>query len=226
MNTPILTAPASQARPLGTSVGRRRLFILLVVLAWLIIYAGSLFQPPLLDDADTVHAEAAREMVLRNDWVTLHINDGFRYLEKAPLLYWTVAASFKLFGVHEWSARLPIALGVLALLLVVYHLGRRVYGEEGGLYAALALATGCGPFIYTRFLIPDMMVGLWLALGFDFFLTTLEQDKPSRWICWGIAATMALNVLSKGLIGLVFPIGTIVIYLAMTRNLRHLLDRK
>lgn len=186
------------------------------------IYAGSLFQPPLLDDADTVHAEAAREMVLRNDWVTLHINDGFRYLEKAPLMYWTVAASFRLFGVHDWSARLPITLGVLALLLVVYRLGRRIYGEEGGFYSALALATGCGPFIYTRFLIPDMMVGLWLAIGFDFFLTTLEQEVPSRWLCWGIAATMALNVLSKGLIGLVFPIGTIFIYLVLTRNLRHL----
>jgi 4-amino-4-deoxy-L-arabinose transferase-like glycosyltransferase len=223
MNTRVLPSPASQAHSLDTPVGRHRLFIFLVVLAWLIVYAGSLFQPPLLDDADTVHAEAAREMVLRNDWVTLHINDGFRYLEKSPLMYWTVAASFKLFSVHDWSARLPIALGVLALLLVVYRLGRRVYGEEGGLYSALALATGFGPFIFTRILIPDMMVGLWLALGFDFFLTTLEQEEPSRWLCWGIAATMALNVLSKGLIGLVFPIGTIVIYLVLTRNLRHLL---
>ena len=81
-----------------------------------------------MDDADTVHAEAAREMVAHNDWVTLRINgdannDGFRYLEKAPLMYWCVAASFKLFGVHDWSARLPIALGMLALLLVVYRIG-------------------------------------------------------------------------------------------------------
>jgi 4-amino-4-deoxy-L-arabinose transferase-like glycosyltransferase len=222
MNTRILASKSSQIRPLDAPAGRHRLFLLLVVLAWLIIYAGSLFQPPLLDDADTVHAEAAREMVLHDDWVTLHINDGFRYLEKAPLMYWTVAASFKLFGVHDWSARLPIALGVLALLLVVYRLGRRVYGEEGGLYSALALATGFGPFIFTRILIPDMLVGLWLAMGFDFFLTTLEQERPSRWLCSGIAATMALNVLSKGLIGLVFPIGTMVIYLILTHNLRHL----
>jgi 4-amino-4-deoxy-L-arabinose transferase-like glycosyltransferase len=216
------TSPSQLHQPDAAS-GRRNLFIFIVVFAWAIIYAGSLFQPPLLDDADTVHAEAAREMMVRNDWVTLHINDGFRYLEKAPLMYWTVAASFKLFGVHDWSARLPIALGVLALLLVIYRLGRRIYGEEGGLYSALALATGFGPFIFTRILIPDMMVGLWLALGFDFFLTTLEQERPSRWLCWGIAATMALNVLSKGLIGLVFPIGTFFLYLLLTRNLRHLL---
>src|SRR5215471_11078553 len=120
---------------------RQNLFIALIVLTWAIIYLGSLFQPALLDDADTVHAEAAREMAtVDHDWVTLHINGGIRYLEKAPLMYWVVAASFKLFDVHEWSARLPIALGVLALLLVTYRLGRRIYSEEGGLYSALVLA--------------------------------------------------------------------------------------
>ena len=220
---PGLTLPVARAaRPM------RKIFLLIIVMVWAAVYAGSLFQPPLLDDADTVHAEAAREMAqVDHDWVTLHINNGFRYLEKAPLMYWAVAASFKLFGVHDWSARLPIALGVLALLLMTYRLGRRVYGEEGGLYSALVLATGFGPFIFTRILIPDMAVALWLALGFDFFLTTLEQaensERASPWLCWGIAATMALNVLTKGLIGLVFPVGTIFVFLWLTGNLRHLL---
>ncbi len=221
-----------QSAKLYNSRRKRRLFLAIIVLAWAAIYVSTIFQPALMDDADTVHAEAAREMAETGDWVTLHINGGFRYLEKAPLMYWCVAASFKLFGVHDWSARLPIALGVLALLLVVYRLGRRVFnrdnqGEQAGFYSALVLATGFGPFIYTRFLIPDMLVGLWLALGFDFFLTSLEQSergqKPSLWICWGLAATMALNILTKGLIGLVFPIGTIFLYLLLTRNLRHLL---
>jgi 4-amino-4-deoxy-L-arabinose transferase-like glycosyltransferase len=211
----------------GSGVRRSQIFIGLIVLVWAVIYIGSLFQPPLMDDADTVHAEAAREMVEHNDWVTLKINDGFRYLEKAPLMYWCVAVSYKIFGVHDWSARLPIALGMLALLLVVYRIGRRFYADEGGLYAALALATGFGPFIYTRFMIPEMLVALWLALGFDFFLESLEQsdrgEQPSLLVCWGLAATMALNVLTKGLIGLVFPIGTIFLYLLLTKNLRHLL---
>ncbi|HKF21750.1 MAG TPA: glycosyltransferase family 39 protein [Candidatus Angelobacter sp.] len=211
---------------------RRNLFVFLIVLVWAIVYLGTLVHPTLQDDADTVHAEAAREMAQSGDWVTLRINGGdgatgFRYLEKAPLMYWAVAASFKVFGVHDWSARLPIALGVLALLLVTYRLGRRIYSEEGGLYSALVLATGFGPFIFTRILIPDMAVALWLALGFDFFLTTLEQadagQKPSTWLCWGIAATMALNVLTKGLIGLVFPVGTFVLFLLCTGRLRHLL---
>lgn len=232
MPTPTSTRSSSRLLQSNSSVRRHKLFLVAIVLVWAVVYGATIFHPPLMDDADTVHAEAAREMVQNNDWVTLRINGdahnaGFRYLEKAPLMYWCVAASFKIFGVHDWSVRLPIALGMLALLLVVYRMGRRFYGDEVGLYAALALATGFGPFIYTRFLIPEMLVALWLALGFDFFLTSLEQsergERPSVFICWGLAATMALNVLTKGLIGLVFPIGTIFIYLLLTRNLRHLL---
>ena len=123
MRTQISTQTSSLL--VSSSAARRnQLFIPLIVLVWAVIYLGSLFQPPLMDDADTVHAEAAREMVEHNDWVTLKINGGFRYLEKAPLMYWLVAASFKIFGVHDWSARLPIALGMLALLLVVYRIGQ------------------------------------------------------------------------------------------------------
>src|SRR5579859_1667162 len=227
MSTRTSVASSSNLLALNSAKSRNRVFIALIVAVWAVVYAGSMFSPPLMDDADTVHAEAAREMVQNGDWVTLKIDGGIRYLEKAPLMYWLVAASYKVFGVHEWSTRLPIALSMLALLLVVYRMGRRFYGDEGGLYAALALGTGFGPYIYTRFLIPEMLVALWLALGFDFFLTTLEQAEsgrePSRWMCWGLAATMALNVLTKGLIGLVFPIGTILVFLLLTGNLRHLL---
>src|SRR5579884_3348437 len=200
----------------------QRTFLIGIFAFWVAIFVGGMFTPPLMDDADSVHAEAAREMVLGHDWVTLHAN-GIRYLEKAPLLYWGMAASFKIFGVHDWAARLPLMLGMLALLFGTYWVGKRAYGNEAGFYSALILATSVGPYLFTRFLIPDMLVGLWLTLGFGFFLQTLEQKPPSRLACWGLAATVALNVLTKGLIGLVFPGVIIVGYLILTRNLRHLL---
>src|ERR1700730_16925509 len=206
--------------PARTPVYLGALFLL-----WLAVYGVALFQPPLMDDADSVHAEAAREILVRHDWVTLHAN-GIRYLEKAPLLYWTIAASFRIFGIHDWSARLPLALGVLALLSAVYFLGRRVFGEKAGFYAALASGLSFGPFIFTRFLIPDILVGLWLILSFDFFLRTLDEAKPSRYSCWGLAVVCSLNVLTKGLIGLVFPLATIGLYLLLTRNFRHLLKMR
>ncbi len=196
--------------------------MLVLIGLWAIIYLAGLSRPALLDDADTVHAEAAREMLQRHDWVTLYVN-GVRYLEKAPLMYWGVASSYTLFGISEWSTRFPLMLGVLAMILSTYGLGRWALGSEGGFDSGLLLATALGPFLFTRFLIPDVAVGLWLTLTFWLFLISLEQEKPTRWTCWGLAAMCALNVLTKGLIGLVFPVGAIGLYLLLTGNLRHLL---
>ena len=196
--------------------------LLIIGLLWGMIYFAGMFTPALLDDVDTIHAEAAREMLVRHDWVTMYTN-GIRYLEKAPLMYWSLATSYSLFGISDWSTRLPLMLGVLALLLATYGLGRYAYGEVGGLYAGVVLATSIGPYIFTRFLIPDVLVGLWLTVGYYFFLRSLEEETPSRATCWGFAAVCALNVLTKGLIGLVFPLGAILLYLVLTGNLRHLL---
>jgi 4-amino-4-deoxy-L-arabinose transferase-like glycosyltransferase len=200
----------------------RFISILLIFLLWIAIYFAGMFTPALMDDVDTIHAEAAREMVLRHDWVTLY-TDGIRYLEKAPFMYWSVAASYSVFGVSDWCTRLPLMLGALALMLATYVLGKSAYGERGGLYSAAVLGTAVGPYIYTRFQIPDLIVGLWLTLGFYFFLRSLQEENPSRFTCWGFAATCALSVLTKSLIGLVFPFATIGLFLLLTHNLRHLL---
>jgi 4-amino-4-deoxy-L-arabinose transferase-like glycosyltransferase len=213
--------PTSSTNPNLSSRRWAPASLLILIFLWLAIYAAGMFSPPLLDDVDTIHAEAAREMLLRHDWVTMYTN-GLRYLEKAPLMYWSLAASYELFGISDWSTRLPLMLGFLALVLGTYHLGSFAFGERGGFYSGLALVTSIGPYIFTRFLIPDVLVGLWLVLSHYFFLRSLEEDPPARLTCWGFAAACALNVLTKGLIGLVFPIETIGLYLVLTQNLRHL----
>jgi 4-amino-4-deoxy-L-arabinose transferase-like glycosyltransferase len=207
--------------PVSEPTSRSRSLVILCLL-WGMIYFAGMFTPALLDDVDTIHAEAAREMLVRHDWVTMYTN-GVRYLEKAPLMYWSLATSYSLFGISDWSTRLPLMLGVLAFLLATYYLGRFAYGEVGGVYAGVVLATSIGPYIFTRFLIPDVLVGLWLTIGYYFFLLSLEEETPSRLTCWGFAATCALNVLTKGLIGLVFPAVAIFLYLLLTGNLGHLL---
>jgi len=202
-----------------------RISVLALISLWAVIYMTGLTWFPLLDDVDTVHAEAAREILQRHDWVTFY-TDGFRYLQKAPLMYWSLAVSYQMFGVSDWSTRLPLMLSVLALVLAAYFLGRYVYGELGGLYAGAALVTSLGLYIYTRFLIPEVLIALWLTLGYYFFLRSLEEERPSRFVCWGFALTSAMNVLTKGLIGLVFPVGAIGLYLLLTGNLRHLLKMR
>src|SRR6202790_5366612 len=101
MATP--TAVFSQSRPISMMlpVGQRLwLSLAAMVILWMPIFGPGLFQPSLFDDADGAHAEAGREMLTLDDWVTLH-EDGIRYLEKAPLPYWAMAISFRLFDVSE-----------------------------------------------------------------------------------------------------------------------------
>jgi 4-amino-4-deoxy-L-arabinose transferase-like glycosyltransferase len=202
---------------------RSRKILLTLAGLWILLYGSfTLFRPPLLDDADSVHSEVAREMVVRHDWITLHAN-GIRYLEKAPLMYWAMAASFTLFGPEDWAARLPLAIAALALFLVVNATGRRLFASDAaGFYAALILLTSFGIFIYTHIIIPDVIVCLWLSLSMLLFWISLRQEQPSRETAWGFAAACAFNVLTKGLIGIVFPLGIVVIFLLLNRNLGHL----
>jgi 4-amino-4-deoxy-L-arabinose transferase-like glycosyltransferase len=196
-----------------------------IFLLWLVIFAPGLSHPSLFDDADGSHAEAGREMLTFHDWVTLHEN-GIRYLEKAPLPYWAMAVSFSLFGITEWTARLAQGLGVLLLAFLLVKMGRRFLSDQAGLWAGVVCITSFGPYLFTRILIPDLLVGLWIGLGLYFFLEGWQSGRPTLWSCWALAITVALNVLTKGLIGLVFPCAIIFVFLLLVGDLRHLLKMR
>ena len=199
---------------------------LILIACWLVFYCSfTLFTPPLLDDADSVHAEVAREMLTRHDFVTLYAN-GIRYLEKAPLYYWSMAASFKLFGVSTAASRLPLALGVLLLALLLESFARRSYGSSrAGLYAGLITLSSFGIFIFSRINIPDVLVCDWLVLALYAFWRTESDAEPSRAMCWLFSVACALNILTKGLIGIVFPVAIVLLTLLATRGLRPTLSR-
>ncbi len=245
--------------------------LVLIFIPWLVLQFGGLFSPGLLDDVDSVYIQIAREMLQRHDFVTPTI-DGVRFFDKPPLMYWMAAGSMHIFGVHDWAARLPLALGVLALLFAVYALGNYLFtspkpcplntvpcpSDRAGLYAALAMATSIGPYLYTRFFIPDILIALWMTLAVHLFLIALDRVKPNQGSVTSTAAptnlfisteakrsgetrisgppqrsplipmltfgaVLALSVLTKGLIGIVFPVLFVFLYLALTRNLRALL---
>ncbi len=208
------------------SMGQRLLPALAILtLLWLAVFGPGLFHPALFDDADASHAEAGREILVRHDWVTLH-EDGIRYLEKAPLPYWGMAVGFKLFGMAAWSARLFLHLSVLLLAFLMYQFGRRFLTAQAGFWAGVVILTSCGPYEFTRILIPDMTIGLWIGLSLYFFMDGWQSGKPSLLSCWGMAAAIGLNVLTKSLIGIVFPCAIIVVFLLMVRDLRHLLKMR
>lgn len=225
------TVTSSTAFPAARRLWRPSSLLLLGVV-WSVLYFSGLFTPGLLDDVDSVYTEVAREMLSRHDYVTPMV-DGIRFFDKPPLMYWMAAASMRVFGPHDWAARLPLALGVLALLFAVYALGIRLFAavspanapDRGGLYAALATGVSLGPYLYTRFYIPDILIALWMTLSVHLLLTLLDRvDTGSSTTAPSIAFAVvaALNVLTKGLIGLVFPLGFVLLYLLWTRRLAAL----
>src|ERR1041384_3643098 len=112
--------------------GRYRYVIVLLFAS--VIFLGSIPSPPsLMDDVDAVQAQIARNMLASGDWVTARL-DGVAYLEKAPLIYWMLASSYKMFGVHDWAARMPLALAVVLLCWVTYRFARWAFDEEAATY--------------------------------------------------------------------------------------------
>ena len=197
---------------------RRNRLILLAL--WLLFYCSfTLFAPPLLDDADSVHAEVAREMLGRHDYVTLYAN-GIRYLEKAPLFYWAMALAMKLFGASAAASRLPLAFAVGALAWLTEAFARRSYSLQAGLYAGLIALSSFGIFIFSRINIPDVLVCVLLTAALFAYFLTEREAQPRRLLCWAFAAACALDVLTKGLIGIVFPLAIVGVHLLLTRGVR------
>src|SRR6195256_4803782 len=114
---------------------------LIVVLIAAAIFLGCIVSPPsLMDDVDAVQAQIARNMLQSGDWVTARL-DGVAYLEKSPLKYWMMAVCFMVFGVHDWAARIPIALCTVLLCWVTAQFSAWAFGARAGMCSGLVLST-------------------------------------------------------------------------------------
>jgi Dolichyl-phosphate-mannose-protein mannosyltransferase len=174
-----------------------------------------------MDDVDAVQGQIARNMLDSGDWVTAKL-DGVKYLEKAPLWYWMMAICFKFFGVHDWAARIPVVLSCVLLSWLTARIGRWAFSREAGFYAGLAIATCVGLFLFTRILIPDVCLTLFIALSLWAFLRTLdEEERHSRLWAAVFPISIAIGILLKGLIAALFPVGIALIYLLITGTWRE-----
>ncbi|HXP86979.1 MAG TPA: glycosyltransferase family 39 protein [Bryobacteraceae bacterium] len=195
-------------------------YALVVVLFAAAVYAGCIISPPsLMDDVDAVQAQIARNMLSSGDWVTARL-DGVAYLEKAPLIYWLIAICFKLFGVYDWVARIPVVLACLGLAWLTAAFGNWAFGKRAGFYAGLCISTCVGLFLFTRILIPDVMLTLDIVLAMWAFLRAIDPEEPRPQL-WALvlAACLGTGLLLKSLIGVVFPVAAGLLYLGLTRQL-------
>jgi 4-amino-4-deoxy-L-arabinose transferase-like glycosyltransferase len=191
-------------------------FLLVLTVIWF----SSIDYRKLANPDEGRYAEIPREMLHSGDWLTPRLNN-IKYFEKPPLQYWITAALYKVFGFNEWTARLWVALTGLLGVVLTWFLGRRLWGTETGVAAALVLLSSTYYIIFSNVLTLDM--------GFSFFMTLalvaylMAQDSANntpRGRAWAMTTWVAasLAVLSKGFAGVALPLLALLAYTLMQRD--------
>ena len=165
---------------------------------------------PLFDLDEAIYAETGREMIATGDWLTPQFN-GAPAFDKPILLYWFMAASFKLFGLSEFSARLPSAVFGLGLLAVTYGLARAVRDVRFGLLAMLILAGSLEMVVLSHAALTDMLLVFFTTSALACFYMIYRTGR-GIWSV-GLYLSMAFAVLTKGPVGLVLPGSTILLFM-------------
>ncbi|MEP7156905.1 MAG: glycosyltransferase family 39 protein [Betaproteobacteria bacterium] len=198
----------------------RPLLILIALLA-LFISLDGLGDRKLANPDEGRYSEIAREMALTGDFITPRLN-GLKYFEKPPMQYWATATAFTLFGESELTARLYTTLCGLGCVLLIMYAGKRLYDEETGLMAGLVLLSSPYFAALTEIATLDMGLTFWMTLTVVSFLISQNTGNESSRKRWLMAAWAGMGgaMLSKGLIGIVFPAAALFFYCVVQRNFR------
>ena len=203
----------------------REKFLLAVLVAAVIPYFLNLGVSSIWDANEAFYAQTPREMIEAGDYVTPSFNFQLR-MNKPVLSYWHVAASYRLFGVSEWSERLPIAIGGAVIVATGFFLGRLIGGTTAGLIAALVLASSPRLLLLSRRIIIDIHITMWTGLILLFFaLAEVTPNRRKLYLCLMYVAA-GFGVLTKGPVAVFLPAVVFLIYLASQKRvgeLRHMM---
>ena len=180
-----------------------------VALALLSLYLVRLAGAPLFDVDEGAFAEASREMLASGDWGHTTLNGADRF-DKPIFIYWCQAALMTVFGPHDWVARLPSALAVLAATFAVWRFAAQQWGEAAGQRAAFMLGSSLGLLAIGRAATADgMLNALLIATGLCLWTFAATGARSSlRWAyVW-----CGLGLLTKGPVALLIPGVTLVVW--------------
>ena len=195
---------------------RLYIFLFIAIVAFYFYGLGSL---PLLGPDEPRYAQVAREMLLRGDPVTPMLG-GHTWFEKPALLYWMIMASFKIFGVSEWSARLGPAVCGLLTIAAVWRVGREVersseQARDFSFWSVLVAASSLGLIVFARAASFDIVVTMTTTWALAFFVLSELRKKTAPLI--GFYAFIGMSLLAKGLVGIVIPFGVVGVYYLLRR---------
>ena len=195
----------------------RRMEALLPLVLTAAVYLSTAGNRAVLDYDEGHYAQVALQMVERGDWVTPYDN-GVRFLEKPPLMYWLTAASLRAFGVNEFALRLPTALAVMALVWAVTRMARLAAGTRAAAIAGLCTASSVGTYLFTRETLHDVWLVLFITLALYAFLEWHLDPLHSLRHALVFYASLAGAVMTKSLIGVAFPVASVVVFFLLARE--------
>jgi len=190
--------------------------VLLLALSGLLFFLG-LGSLDLTDRDEGSNAEAAREMVETGDWVSPTLNYQPRFA-KPVFIYWLTGGAYTLFGVSEFTARLPSALFGVALIALQYLFLSRFRGPTVGLLGALMLLLNLEIVVIGRMALTDSVLIFFTTLALYGFWLGFHGEGRERHFLWLFYAGMALGTLTKGPVGVAIPLLAVVPYLTVTKR--------
>ena len=197
---------------------RHALLVILIALAAL-LHIGTIGTGDLYSETEGQYAGAAREMVESHQWL-LPTNNGIPRLQKPPLLYWLIIASYQILGVNEAAARLPVALAVVATVALIFLIGEKLSDYWRGFIAGLIYLSFCGTFLMARIVMPEPLVTAFIAGAIFCGLRGYERRRRrSVWFA-GVWICSAMACLSKGFVGVAYVAAIFVLLSIFYREAR------
>lgn len=187
----------------------KALFTLLILVSGFLLFFN-LGKGSLWDWDEAIYASVAKEMVRDGDYLSPHLNRNY-WPEKPPLVIWGIAAAFRIFGVNEFSARLPIAIFGLLNVMLIYFIASRFFNHWIGLLSAMFLISCLHFLISARMAMLDVPLAFFISAALCFYW--LGREKPVFYIYTGVM--IGLAVMTKSLIGF-FPFLIIALHLLLT----------
>src|SRR6266446_9944319 len=197
---------------------RHALLVILIALAAL-LHIVTIGTGDLYSETEGQYAGAAREMVASHNWL-LPTNNGIPRLQKPPLLYWLIIASYKILGVNEAAARLPAALAVVATVAFIFLIGEKLSDYSRGFIAGLIYLSFCGTFLLARVVMPEPLVSAFIAGAMFCGICGYERRRDRRMWFAGVWIFAALACLTKGVLGIVYPAMVFVLLSIFYRETR------
>lgn len=195
----------------------------LILLVGMLTFLPNLGRHGLWDIDEAHNAECAREMLEAKAWVVPTFNYQLR-TDKPVLLYWCIELCYLIFGVSEWSARLPSVMAGLCSLLVCYEIARRLFGRVTGLLSGLILASSLMFAVSSHAVTPDALLILSVQLIFLTWIIAYDSKQPAWLLLTGCFAGFAL--LAKGPVGVALPGAATILLLLWQRDLKFLWNRR